>query len=77
MIDEQEFNKALGKGIKLHRKTHKISQEKFAQMIGCDRAYLSSIECAKANITIKLFVRILNLLNLEMEITGPVLKTEK
>lgn len=52
--------KALGKRIRMLRKANKLSQQKFALMVGVERSYLSKLEAGKRNPSIDCIEKIAN-----------------
>lgn len=59
--------KKIGEKIRKYRMDLNISQENFANKIGMDRTYYSSIENGKHNITILNLMKILEGLNITLE----------
>lgn len=59
--------KIIGERIRKYRMDLNISQENFANKIGMDRTYYSSIENGKHNITILNLMKILEGLNITLE----------
>lgn len=59
--------KIIGEKIRKYRMDLNISQENFANKIGMDRTYYSSIENGKHNITILSLMKILEGLNITLE----------
>lgn len=59
--------KIIGEKIRKYRMDLNISQENFANRIGMDRTYYSSIENGKHNITILSLMKILEGLNITLE----------
>lgn len=59
--------KKIGERIRKYRMDLNISQENFANKIGMDRTYYSSIENGKHNITILNLMKILEGLNITLE----------
>lgn len=59
--------KIIGEKIRKYRMDLNISQENFANKIGMDRTYYSSIENGKHNITILSLMKILEGLNVTLE----------
>ena len=47
--------------IKEYRKSQKLSQEKFAELLDCDTTYISHIENGKRDPSIDFFIKFLNL----------------
>ncbi len=56
----------IGGRIHYHRKAQKMSQEKLAQSSGLDRAYISSVENGKQNITIGALLKLSDALGIEL-----------
>ena len=54
------ITKKFGNRVQSLRKEKKLSQEKFALLIGMDRTYYASVESGKRNITIKNIEKIAN-----------------
>lgn len=62
------LKKAIGKRIKeLRIITKEYSQEQLADVIGCDRAYISRVESGKQNITIDNLNQICNALGVSLK----------
>ena len=47
-----DIKQAVGKRIRELRNKLGVSQEEFADMVGLDRTYITSVECGKRNISI-------------------------
>ena len=62
MYECDEVIKQLGRNIKAERIRKGLTQEKLAELYGCDRDYISKIECGKQNISIKIITKITNIL---------------
>lgn len=57
------------KFLKKHRKTYKMTQAEFADMLYFDRTYIGAIERGeRANLTLKKFLKLLSDLNLNLYI---------
>ena len=54
------ITKKFGNRVQSLRKEKKLSQEKFALLIGMDRTYYASVESGKRNISIKNIEKIAN-----------------
>ncbi len=71
-----ELNRTLmeiGEKIHFNRKSHKMSQQKLSRASGLDRAYISSLENGKQNITIGALLKLSAALGVALRdlITGP------
>lgn len=61
------YLKGLGERIVTHRKARKFSQHKLAESAGLDRAYISSVENGKQNVTIGAIVKLATALDIGIE----------
>lgn len=66
MYNEDNILKQLGRNIKAERIIKGLSQEELAEAYGCERDYISKIECGKQNLSIKKIVKIANILECKM-----------
>ncbi len=64
--DYPELLKTIGENIRKHRKDKGLSQEELANLCDMDRTYLSDIENAKYNVTLKKLCEIANVLGVEI-----------
>lgn len=64
MNNLQTYLETLGKRVHTVRKSKKLSQQTLADTAGLDRAYISSIENGKQNITIGVIFRLADALEL-------------
>ncbi len=62
-----------GKNVRRYRKQMGISQEKFAELCGLHRTYISDIECCQRNVSLENVQRIAEALGIE---TYELLKEE-
>lgn len=60
------LNTAIGRAIRKERLQQNKKQQEVATAANLDRAYLSSIENGKANVTLALLVRLLDALHMEV-----------
>jgi transcriptional regulator with XRE-family HTH domain len=68
---------ALGHNIRKFRKTHGMSQEEFAGIVGLDRSYMGCIERGEQNITVINLVRVAKALGVEVGDLFPPIKSIK
>ena len=61
-----DIKQAVGKRIRELRNKLSVSQEEFADMVGLDRTYITSVECGKRNISIVNVEKIANALNVTL-----------
>lgn len=61
-----DIKQAVGKRIRELRNKLGVSQEEFADMVGLDRTYITSVECGKRNISIVNVEKITNALNVTL-----------
>lgn len=61
-----DIKQAVGKRIRELRNKLGVSQEEFADMVGLDRTYITSVECGKRNISIVNVEKIANALNVSL-----------
>lgn len=54
-----------GKNVRRYRKQMGISQEKFAELCGLHRTYISDIECCQRNVSLENVQRIAEALGIE------------
>ena len=59
-----KLNLILGENIRKARSLRKLSQDKFAEMLGVETATLSKIECGKSNPTPETIEKIIEVLNI-------------
>ncbi len=57
--------KVFGGNVRKYRKKMKISQEKFAELCGLHRTYISDIECFRRSISLDNIQKIANALNVD------------
>ncbi len=57
--------KVFGTNVRKYRTKMKISQEKFAELCGLHRTYISDIECFRRSISLENIQKIANALNVE------------
>ena len=57
--------KVFGDNVKKYRTDLGVSQEKFAEMCGMHRTYISAIECYRRSISLENIQRIADALNIE------------
>ena len=57
--------KVFGSNVKKYRTELGVSQEKFAEMCGLHRTYISAIECYRRSISLENIQRIANALEIE------------
>ncbi len=57
--------KVFGTNVRKYRTGNKISQEKFAELCGLHRTYISDIECFRRSISLENIQKIANALNVE------------
>lgn len=73
--------KVFGTNLKKYRTEQGLSQEKFAEMCGLHRTYISDIECCTRNVSLENVQKIADALNLETYILflddRPMIKEEK
>lgn len=60
--------KVFGDNLKILREARCLSQEKFADLCGLHRTYISAVECQRRNVSIKNVQRIADALNVEAHI---------
>ena len=56
----------VGKRVKELRNKLGVSQEEFADMVGLDRTYITSVECGKRNISIVNIEKLAKTLNISL-----------
>lgn len=57
-MNSTAYKKNLGNKIRMTRRSHGISVERFALMVGIDRNYLRDVEYGRANPTIDILIKI-------------------
>lgn len=57
-MDSATYKKELGARVRTARRSHGISVERFALMVGIDRNYLRNVEYGRANPTIDILIKI-------------------
>ena len=63
-----------GKNVRKYRQQLGVSQEKFAELCGLHRTYISDIECFQRNVSLESIQKIANALKIESYV---LLKEEK
>lgn len=63
--DMEELAVAIGKNIREKRRTHGLSQDRFALVAGIDRSYMGKIERGEVSITLEKLYRIAEALHCE------------
>lgn len=63
-----DLTKYLGKAIRAHRETLRLSQEELAFRVGIDRTYVSGVERGVRNPTIKLLQKISEGLGVDLDV---------
>lgn len=71
-FDEKAYAFYTGQVILDARKSEKITQKELAKRLGVDKSYISKIENGIVNPSVGFFYRIMNALNLRIEITRQV-----
>lgn len=71
-FDERAYAFYTGQIILDARKSEKITQGELAKRLGVDKSYISKIENGVVNPSVGFFYRIMNALNLRIEITRQV-----
>lgn len=71
-FDEKAYAFYTGQVILDARKSEKITQSELAKRLGVDKSYISKIENGNVNPSVGFFYRIMNALNLRVEITRQV-----
>ena len=71
-FDERAYAFYTGQVILDARKSEKITQAELAKRLGVDKSYISKIENGIVNPSVGFFYRIMNALNLRIEITRQV-----
>lgn len=61
-----DIKQTVGKRIRELRNKLGVSQEEFADMVGLDRTYITSVECGKRNISIVNIEKIAKALNVSL-----------
>lgn len=60
-----DLKRIFGDNIRKYRTAKKLSQEKFAELCGLHRTYISDIECCKRNVSIANIQRIADALGVD------------
>lgn len=71
-FDEKAYVFYTGQVILDARKSEKVTQAELAKRLGVDKSYISKIENGNINPSVGFFYRIMNALNLRVEITRQV-----
>lgn len=66
-------NKLIGKMICFHRQKAKLSQAELAALSGIGKTAVFDIENGKLSIRLTTLLRILNILNIKIQFTGPLM----
>jgi len=66
--------KALATIIKMHRKAAKLTQLQLAELAGVGKTVVFDIEKGKDTVKLQTLLRILKVLNIEMQFTSPLLR---
>ena len=62
------YYEIISRNLKELRLSHKLSQEKFAEIIGCSREYISRLENNKEQISLQMLLNISKIFELKPEI---------
>ena len=57
--------KVFGSNVRKYRKQNNLSQEKFAELCGLHRTYISDIECFRRSISLDNIQKIADILNID------------
>lgn len=60
-----DIKKTFGDNVKSYRLKLKLSQEKFAELCGLHRTYISDIECYQRNVSLDTVQKIASAINIE------------
>lgn len=71
-FDERAYAFYTGQVIRDARKSEKVTQAELAKRLGVDKSYISKIENGIVNPSVGFFYRIMNALNLRVEISRQV-----
>ncbi|MBI2067399.1 MAG: helix-turn-helix transcriptional regulator [Deltaproteobacteria bacterium] len=72
-----DFYRNLASTIRFHRKKSGLSQQELARLAGIGKTAVFDMEHAKTTIQMDTFIKILNVLNIKMELRSPLLKPER
>ena len=72
-MQPQAFNQQLAHIIHEHRKKSQLSQAQLAQLAGVGKTVVFDIEHGKATVRLDSVVKILNVLNIRIELHSPLL----
>ena len=70
----QSFTKTLAKCVYFHRKQSGLSREALAELAGVGKALIYNIEHGKETIQLKTLLMVLDTLNIQLELKGPLMK---
>lgn len=62
---EVMYHKIIAENIKILRKTHKMSQESFAEKIDCSREFVSRMENLKEKPSLKMLLKLAFIFNVD------------
>lgn len=60
-----DIKKTVGDNVRKYRKNLGVSQERFAEMCGLHRTYISDIECGQRNVSVENIQKIAEALKIE------------
>lgn len=63
--------------IQFHRKKSGLSQQELAKLAGVGKTAVFDIEHAKKTVQLDTFMKILNVLNIKIELRSPLLQTDR
>jgi HTH-type transcriptional regulator / antitoxin HipB len=66
-------SKELADIIRMHRKAAKLSRDRLAEMSGVGKTVIYDIEKGKETIQLNTLLKILNVLNIRIELTSPLM----
>ncbi len=67
-MKEKDFLEKLGLNIKVERVKKRFTQEDLAELVGCDRSYISVVERGIQNPSITKFIKIAKALDVDIKI---------
>lgn len=77
MKNLDQFKKEISELVIMHRKKSELSQLELAQLAGVGKTVIFDLEHGKMTIQLDTLLRILNALNIEIQLSSPLLQAMK
>ncbi|MDO8520418.1 MAG: helix-turn-helix domain-containing protein [Deltaproteobacteria bacterium] len=74
MLLSNHFHKELASTIRFHRKKSGLNQRELARLAGIGKTAVFDVEHGKKTVQLDTFIKILNVLNIRIELHSPLLE---